>query len=480
MQALRRCLTTLALVYTLLPPAPASALLDPLTVSPTAPRHQKPADPRNLIVDVPPAERAAMLASIRVEDTTESLTVKSRNDFSHEIPDTGFEEIRVPVGTIAHGPNGSTLELKAIGVYYPHNLREAKEPRGSLSYFTPQGEPISTSQLEALGVVGWQSEFPQPKSGGLYQLRCSFYFAQRLNEGVRTVGFSLKDARTSYVHGGGFYSGSSRDGQILMFQPVPSIRHPSPIEVRVDCAFPPFEERAMDATPDTTVSFPSFDMRFLGAYRTGAQGWRSSPNSIGFMKSTINPDLGPSISYLFAAVPQLPAANLSFDVMASDGSLLGVAHSNAMSLGVLSCSFTGADAPPARFVIKRPTKLLRFAFELPELPGLPPENRGVADLLDVVVPYARFQFDAQFCEFLRGATQMNIKVTNPPPNRPNPAAAPMEYENVTVRTMLHEFAKQQGPYRIYSDIGEETIIIETPEDPSPARQELERKLKAVF
>jgi hypothetical protein len=469
-----------ALVYALLPPAPASALLDPLTVSPTAPRHQKPIDQRDLIVDVPPAERRAMLASIRVEDTTESLTIKSRNDFSHEIPDAAFEEIRVPVGTIAHGPNGSTLELKAIGVYYPHNLREAKEVKATYQFYQPNGELLSAHPLKEYGMDPRQADCRREKGNAAYHPSCLFLVDRRFEKGARVIGHSLRDSRTSYIH---YYSSSTtsfEEPPLLMIECDPIIWHSSPVELRIDCAFPPFEEREMDATTDATVSFPTFDIRYLGTYKTCGGGTTVSNDSVAFFKNPIREGWNVSTYYAFAGIPQYPAAHLSIDVVGADGQLAGIAQPSAMSFAVLSGYLTDAKIPAARFVIKRPTKFLRYVFELPELPGLPPQNRDVTDLLDVAIPYARFRSPLDFERLLRDATQLEIRVTTGSVSSASSVEFPREYEIVTVRELLFEYARTRGPHRVYADGEKDTIIIDTPEGPSPQRQEVERKIKSLF
>ncbi len=268
----------------------------------------------------------------------------------------------------------------------------------------------------------------------------------------------------------------------------PGIRRP--LELLVDYAFPPCEVREIEAKPGETASFPAFDVRYLGMLTAGSWSERmrigSMADSTMYQSSEIvKTPLGEgSITmniFCFGVVPQAHTSTLSIDALNGEGTVIGVGEEpNCNYGGLATMSITGPLPAPSRFRIRQRTKLIRFVFELPELPGLPEQNRGVTDLLDVVVPYARFESEFDLPTALRYLTQMSIDTADGSYTAAPPDAFPREVENVTVRALLYDYAKQQGPYRVYTDPEKESIIIETPDKPGRGKPGPLDKVKSMF
>ncbi len=153
-------------------------------------------------------------------------------------------------------------------------------------------------------------------------------------------------------------------------------------------------------------------------------------------------------TFVFCGIPQAWDLPFEREYVARDGHL-GIARSEQSNAShiVDRVSLNLKDIALVR--AKYYPNARRLIFHLPELPGLPEENRHVDNLFAVKIPYVRLETSWDFVRCIQDATQLNFTFSGPAPvTMFPPGYFPHSFENVTPEELLAEYLKYKYPNRV--------------------------------
>ena len=144
-------------------------------------------------------------------------------------------------------------------------------------------------------------------------------------------------------------------------------------------------------------------------------------------------------SFVFLSWPT--AADLPLDIeLLDDAGKPLPSYGSSSGSNVLVPSVRAAADEVKKIRVKYYPKLYRIIFRIPELPGLPEENRGLKNLFDARVPYMRLRQQWEIDDALRKLTQMNIFMGSLPLN-PTNIYYPVIYTNTTTRAIFQDISR---------------------------------------
>ena len=257
------------------------------------------------------------------------------------------------------------------------------------------------------------------------------------------LGLRVFDARTRAPVDIGGYSQDARGGG-CRFECSVALWHDTPVELVLDLATGPARTFAFPPRPGVRQTFPD-GMVELAAVVEGREQTRSIQSRNGWEIATlgfVRSGPKPAVSLLFLCQPTAHPSPFFLDALGPDGkALAGWGGSSSGLLKVRTWHASPADI--ARVRLRCLPRHYRLVFRLPRLPGLPEENRGVPNLLEVRVPFVRFRAHYQMRRWLEGVLQVKMTVAQPP--TVPPGTFPMEFTDVTAGEVLDRYLKLLPP-----------------------------------
>lgn len=225
------------------------------------------------------------------------------------------------------------------------------------------------------------------------------------------------------------------------FHVSPRIWHQGPVDVVFDAAFGPVQRERLDPVPGSSFLFRQGAIRLIavheGSSSGSSSGSRGETNVVEVIWNTDEPDEPRTeTQFVFLCLPKAMNLPLSIQFLDRDGKDLPGGLSNSSGL-IYRAEVPAQRDEIAAIEVSYYPNLKRFVLPLPEIPGLPEENREVDDLLRVRVPWIRFRNEHDFQRTLESLLQVRFQSQF---NPTIPAADfPLVFENRTAGELLDAY-----------------------------------------
>jgi hypothetical protein len=367
-----------------------------------------------------------LFEGISIEHTAEKLTVRWPGVTTREAE---YEPLEVHQADSNHvvriGEGSIRLAYVATGYEMP-GLTQGWGTEIEPKFFNANLEPIAgTNATEVTSgyrtTLYYSGDYPMAR----------FYFLSSNIAGLKPQKFAVFDARTTRSLTSGY--SSSQDGRQFWFQNEIKLWHQTPIQLVVTVSTGPAETYTITPAPGAEIATPGGTIRVLKVLEADLNNWSSrgdrGTNIMTFRLGSRTASAEPRTSVLCYAWPS--GQNFRFSFHDESGAKTFNSTGESSSGGLI---VTTLHARPEELKQMRITffpKSHRMIFLLPELPGLPERNRGVANLFDVYVPGIKFSYEHEFQNVLSEVLQMEVQ------------HLPLVYSNVFFPTIRSNFTVRQ-------------------------------------
>jgi hypothetical protein len=218
---------------------------------------------------------------------------------------------------------------------------------------------------------------------------------------LKSLRLHVFDARTHFSVMSGHSMGTLTNG--FYYGTTLELWHQTPLELVATIATGPIETYSMKPTEGAEAKFPGGNARLLVVSEKNLNNWSSRHDG---RTNLITYRLGdPSwprppraqTSLLLHVWPTAFAAPIEIEVLGEGGKKLQGGNSGT-SGNLMKVTVDGVPEDIREVRLKYYTRKYRVIFDIPELPGLPEENRNVENLFDVRIPYMnlRYEYDFQY------------------------------------------------------------------------------------
>jgi hypothetical protein len=236
-----------------------------------------------------------------------------------------------------------------------------------------------------------------------------FFFVSSNLPHFKLLKFGAYDARTHQLLTQGH--SSSVQGNLFWYGTSVALWHQTPIEIIVTIAAGPPQTYTMPATVGSELEYPGGVIRFLASspVEFGGTSTRSDgrTNHITLTASASNytpSDQRPRSSLLFYLWPD-STLHGNLEYFGHNGQKIET-YGGGTSSGINHVRIFARpeDLEEIRFTYY--PQAYRLNFTIPELPGLPEQNRNLENLFDVHIPYMQFRYEYAFQENVTKIVQM--------------------------------------------------------------------------
>jgi hypothetical protein len=349
-----------------------------------------------------------LFKSVSIEKTETGLTIKYQT--GEEPPWRAFEgslasHMADSTGTIRIGDGSIQLAFIGAATERPAEVPNPVFVRIPPKYFTPDLKPAD--QNDPILKLEW---YRQDLSVHKFPATRFIFTCSNLAE-VVTLRFDAFDARTHYPLGNRNYrQGPFRD--TLTFDSELKVWHQTPIELLITLAMGPTRIYSTPLAEGTELKFPGGALKLLAIAEGGLEVVHMGPgaptNTVTLTQSADTPRDRPLTSLVFYSWPR--EGLLSWDLEFTDD------VGNAMSAGFNASSgpiiVRTVDCSRERLKeirVKQYPNVHTLSFTIPELPGLPEQNRNLQNLFELHVPYLEIQHRAFLNIHLGDLVQMQAK-----------------------------------------------------------------------
>jgi hypothetical protein len=356
---------------------------------------------------------------------------------------------------------GGSFSLDSIGVAYgalPAGQELEYSVRFPGRYFHPDLRPFTEADVTAKFRRKWDKEIQfSGKSPGV-----KFTFSLSGSNDFKILTAQAFDARTHRVLSSGYSLSSIERRGFVLTQDL-KMWHPAPFELAVTVAHGPIAYLTNQPVIGQLIRHPEGVLKIAGIAEGKSSSWSSSSDgTTNIMRINFEPDVqDPETIFLLLALPQAMAMPIDVEFLDDTGKVLPGGSSGGAGGSMLVASTRAPLEKISIIRVKIYPVVRRLIFRLPEIPGLPSENKNVQNLFDVRIPYLRLLTEHDFKETIAGILQMeiqNYQTLNIPPGY-----FPKAFVNVTPRDLLNEYVKflpQRRQVRI--DPVAQTIALEEP------------------
>ena len=378
------------------PPVPEDLMTDVLFITnqpyldvafPDTPMGSRPAMPHVLI-------RASAASPVQIGEGTLALEYVG---IGYTIPKTNFDwGISLPMRLF-------TAELKPIDAEeaFPKEKR-----RRNLEFHGtwPQVKFLcSTANFSHLRLLGWE----------LFDARTQWSLANRRSYGLESTGRMVLE------------------GELQTWRPLAT-------ELVISVAAGPVTENLIPPKPGAEVRSSLGAVRLLAVYDQEMGNW-SSVGKMGIESVRLEPsppssgyDPGPVSTFVFLAWPAGPGIPIEIEMLNSEGKLIP-SHGEGSSSRLFIATARAPLKDVRQLRVRCFEKIYQVVLSLPEIPGLPEENRGIENLFDTHVPYMRLRYEYDFQAAVKDLVQM--EAYHLPLVYPN-GYFPITFTNTTAREMF--------------------------------------------
>jgi hypothetical protein len=345
-------------------------------------------------------------------------------------------EVRRTSGTNAIQFGEGSVWLAGIGVGYAApktNFDYSVEVRAKL--YAADLRPLAREE-ESAALLDWRWNGQVNAQGMFPQAR--FIFATTNLTEFKALSAAVFDAPTRQPLMNSY--GYAAERNTFCYEGEIGLWHQTPLEIGVTIAIGPTETFSMEPKENAELRYPGGFLKLVAIADGGSGGFSSSSDG---RTNVVSISLGSDTrddraSFVFLSWPTASDLPLDIELLDDAGKPLPNYGSSSGS-NVLVPSVRGAADEVKEIRIKYYPKVYRIIFKLPELPGLPEENRDLKNLFDARVPYMRLQQQWSVDDALRRLTQMNIFMGSLPLN-PTNIYYPIIYTNRTTRDIFEDVA----------------------------------------
>ena len=266
-------------------------------------------------------------------------------------------------------------------------------------------KPLSTETVQSISryerSLNFEGEFPTWK----------FHFVSSNLPGCIAFQFNVFDARTHYS----LTSGTSwwSDENAFYFSSPLRLWHQTPVEIMTTVAIGPQQIYSMSAREGAEIRYPGGLLRVVAITEHEISSWSSggggasTTNTLSLQYRPRTEDSPARSTIVFYSWPfgfHLPA---ELEFVGKDGAVLKT-HGGGGSGEMKMVQVTASPGEIETIRVKHYPNFYRLIFTLPELPGLPEENRHVEDLFDVHIPYMRFQYEYEYQKTIADLVQLQF------------------------------------------------------------------------
>jgi hypothetical protein len=218
---------------------------------------------------------------------------------------------------------------------------------------------------------------------------------------IKTLKFQAFDARTHAQLASGYSSSTFTNG--FYYGTTLQLWHQTPIELVATVAAGPVKTFTILAKEGAELKYPEGQLKLLLISDENLGHWRSqSDGRTNTMTFNLGRETGywgsrKSTSFLFHSWPQGGSIPIDFEFVDENGKT--ITGLGAGSSGNFLMVRAEADREQIKEVrVKYYSNKHRLIYTIPELPGLPEQNRNIENLFDVRIPYMymRYEWDFQY------------------------------------------------------------------------------------
>lgn len=410
------------------------SLIKPPPISATAPR-----DATAIAHELQPPEpvqetKALDLSQIQVSQDSNQVNVVFPSPYLNPPHAVSYQVLRLNPRQSVSLHRGA-LQLRAIGTAYADSYPADKRGEWSVqmeaAWFGADLAPLSRERIATMLASEWLRKVRY--EGNLPKVR--FLFQATPGSEAKILSIKLLDSRTGRLLSRGYSLGKVND-EFQKADVTLGRWHQGPVTVFLDVAHGPVVVKETEAKVGNRLQFGPWNFYLLAA----AQG-DSNSSSAGSIHETnrVTVNLVPSPDhsvFIFAIFPKAQAIPLDFH-------MLNAKKEKLTSWGGMTTTFVNVQEVKApledvkAFQATHYTEVKRLVMELPELPGLPEENRSLENLMEVKLPRVvkvRNEWDLR--ELLEGTLQVRIVTTGT--MKAPPGYFPRLYTNLTATRMIAE------------------------------------------
>ncbi len=352
-----------------------------------------------------------LYASFQIDRQTNQIVIFSPA-IPHEIAEKAYEPFSIVHADSSHSAavSNGAIRLAYIGI-------GSAQPRTNFewglqvpaAYYSPDAKPLTPAASNELNRIVPKYQRTLSFNGSYPESQ--FIFISSNVPAIKTISFTAFDARTRYSLSSGYSSSTYSNG--FYFANDLRIWHQTPIQLVTTLATGPTNHYPIAVSEGAEVSYPGGHIRLmlmadnedLGSWSSSHDG-RSNVVTIGLRRGHGWPLNRKSCSFIFHAWPRSGSAPIDFQFFDASGKLLnGYRKGSAGHLLTTAVEAKLADVKQIRLV-HYPNQY-RLIFTIPELPGLPEQNRNIQNLFDVHIPYMYFRYEHTFQDEIGHLLQMN-------------------------------------------------------------------------
>jgi len=377
-------------------------------------------------------------------------------------------------------PGGSVC-LSYLGIAY--GAFPVDDPRrDSVSvparFFDANLRPVESKRLQELvpserdRLLSFRGDFPEVRFSFLIEGPSEF----------KILNVQVFDVRTHRsLLGGGYSWGAGEGGRFWVGARV-QIWHQSPVLVVLSLAHGPAKTNLVKAAVGATAKHDQGELRLVGIFRQIDPGW-SIESATAAERLTLRladpaqTNRPAQTTFVWYGIPQASPIPLELDYLDADGAVLADRGRGSSGAFLLS-GFPEPAQKVSSVRIRSFPHIRRLVFYLPEIPGLPEENRGVQNLFDVRIPYVRIKEDRRMREFLANVTELEPRFSQMP--SAIPGFFPFARTNILVREVAAQYkAALSGAQQVRVSPNEQHFILQ-PSASSRFRKHLREFLDQLF
>ena len=370
-----------------------------------------------------------------VVDQSSSNQIQIWSPGSFQTPDIDYEPLKVLEVDSSQTANlgAGSIRLACIGV--AHSLIRTNIDWSTsipATYYMPDLHPATAE--ETAGIVPhydrklqFYGDFPS----------ASFYFVCSNLSGFKTLNFTAFDARTHHPLTQGY--SSSYLSNVFWFSPTVRLWHQTPVELIVTVATGPAQTFTIAPRSGAEIQYPGGVIRVL-AVTDLELGGTSSRSDGRTNHVTMRVETGPRFdrgrprsTFLFYSWPN---ARLRGEIehYGHDGKKLQT-YGGGTSGHLINSRIVAEVEEVKEIRFQYYPNIYRLVFKIPELPGLPEQNRNLENLFDVYVPSMHFQYEHHFQDNIPQLVQMSYASL---PLTFSNAFFPIIRTNTTARALFQE------------------------------------------
>ena len=269
---------------------------------------------------------------------------------------------------------------------------------------SPTGAPTNTAIYSAFGErldpATIRGTLPMRSGGTPFRgtfPRAEFYFqSTNLPSDVMLIGFQAFDHRTRRLLTSGHSSSMQRGAETTIWISADiELWHQTPIDLVLTIATGPIELTSHPIDLSTSpIPFPGGMLKLLHIAEAEINGWGTDINNgTNYVTLSTDRDTKPSkTSFVFFGWPTMQGLPLQIQLARADGQpAQHTGRSSSETLLIATVDEKPADL--AKIEMRYYPNVYRLVFHLPELPGLPEENRNLENLFDTHIPYIRLPYE---------------------------------------------------------------------------------------